>query len=157
MACLLVQNYKTMKYSDWKLLTNEEKQQVKFAHRPHVRVATLFTVLFLLLLLAFIFRILKNRTLHVVRKPTSEEAFFMAKAFVKDQLKMPSTADFSSHKQVNSDTAHNLYSVVSTLKTQNTQGKLVELKWSLALNYTGGDWGDKNSWTVKDLKINPAQ
>jgi hypothetical protein len=156
MACLLLQNYKTMKYSDWKLLTYDEKRQVKFKHRPHVRIASLFTALFLLLLLAFIFRILKNRTLHVVRKPTAEEAFFIAKALVKDRLKMPATADFASKKQVTADTAHNRYDIASEVKTQDVSGKLVQLNWHAVLSYTGGDWADKSSWTVNTMAINSA-
>lgn len=128
-----------MKYSDWKLLTNEEKQQVKFKHRPHVRIATLFSALFLLLLLVFVLRILKNRTLHIVRKPTNDEAFFMAKAFVKNRLKMPATADFGSKKQIAADTANNLYSISSNLKAQDVSGKQIKLNWDATLNYTGGD------------------
>lgn len=149
----VLQNYKTMKYSDWKLLTNDEKQQVKFKHRPHVRVASLFSALFLLLLLVFVFRVLKNRTVHVVRKPTPDEAFFMAKAFVKDKLKIPSSADFSSKKQVTADTAHNSYEISSDVKTQDVNGKQVQLDWRTMLIYTGGDWADRSSWAVKAIDM----
>ncbi len=156
MCCLLLQNYETMKYSDWKLLTKEEKQQVKFKHHPHVRIATLFSVLFVLLLLVFVFRVLKNRTIHVVRKPTPEEAFFMAKEFVKDKLKMPATADFASQKQVKADTARDRYQVTSQVNVQDVNGKPTKVNWNIMLSYTGGDWADQQSWKIMNLQMDPA-
>ncbi len=147
-----------MKYSDWKLLTNDEKQQVKFIHRPHIKAATLYSGLFLLLMLAVIYAVLKNRTLHVNRKPTAGEAYNAAEHFVRARLRMPATADFPAKGYTEkADEANSSYIINGTVKTQNINGKTVSLAWNIILNYTGGDWADENSWTVKNLKITPEQ
>lgn len=145
-----------MKYSDWNLLTKDEKQQVKFHRRPHVRAATLFSIACLLLFFAFIYRVLNNRTVHVNRKPTKEEAFTIAQAFVKERLRMPSTANFAGkYQQAEADTAQNKYHIVSAVSTQNLTGKQVKVNWSINMHYTGGDWSDKTSWKVEQLSFDP--
>ncbi|WP_462265207.1 hypothetical protein [Mucilaginibacter sp.] len=145
-----------MKYSDWKLLTNDEKRQVKLRHRPPVRIASIFFGLFLLLLLVVVYKTLTNRTVHVNRNPTADEAYAVAKQFVQQRLKLPQTAVFP-HKaqQADVDTEHQIYQLRSSVKSQETNGKQVTANWAIKLLYTGGDWEDQRSWQVKKLQFTP--
>ena len=119
-----------MKYSDWRSLSVEEQKAAGWQRHPHIKTATLFIIAFIVVFIIVIFGISKNTTVHLNRKPTAQEAFSVAKIFVKERLKQPTTAVFpdNSFKPV-IDTAQNSYQLQSTVKAINTNGKMEKSDW----------------------------
>lgn len=143
-----------MKYADWNNLSDEEKKNKHWRHHPRIRIATIFSILFALVFFVVMLRVLQNRRIHVNRKPNDKEAFSIAKAFVTDKLPQPGTANFPKNKfESVIDTAHNSYNISSFVNSQDSSGKTVKSTWQVNLSYKGGDWADKKSWTVVELKI----
>lgn len=145
-----------MKYSEWKTLSDTERKNMSWHQHPRVKTVTLFTIAFVITFIILIFGISKNSTVHLNRKPTAQEAFNIARTFVKDHLKQPSTAVFPEHnfKPV-IDTAANSYQIQSFVKALDTNGKTIRSTWVVDMRYTGGDWSEKNSWLVKSINISP--
>jgi hypothetical protein len=145
-----------MKYSEWKTLNADERKSIGWHRRPHIRTATLFAVTFAITFIIVLFGISKNSTVHINRKPTAKESFAMAKLFVKGKLKQPEKAVFpgSNFKSI-IDTTTNTYQVLSTVKIENDGGKMEQSAWEVKMQYTDGDWAEKNSWQVKDISILP--
>ncbi|WP_121810500.1 hypothetical protein [Mucilaginibacter kameinonensis] len=145
-----------MKYSEWKTLDADERKNISWHRRPHIRTATLFTIVFAITFIVVIMGISKNSTVHLNRKPTSKEAFAMAKEFVKEKLKQPEKAVFpNTGFKFIIDTTANIYQLQSTIKIENNGGKLEQSNWEIKMLYTDGDWAEKNSWQVKYLNIDP--
>ncbi|QEM04395.1 hypothetical protein DIU31_013080 [Mucilaginibacter rubeus] len=145
-----------MKYSEWKTLSADERQNIGWHRHPHIRTATLFAIVFAITFIIVVLGISKNSTIHLNRKPTAKEAFTMAKLFVKEKLKQPQKAIFpnNSFKSV-IDTTTNSYEVQSTVKIENDSGKMEQSAWEVKMLYTDGDWAEKNSWQVKKIDIVP--
>lgn len=144
-----------MKYSEWNNLTDDEKRNTHWKHHPRIRIATIFSILFALVFVVFMLRVLQNRRVHVNRKPNAKEAYAIAKVFVNDRLKQQATATFpKSDFQSDIDTAGNHYNITSTVDVQDSTGHIVKSAWQVHLSYTGGDWADRKSWKVEDVKIN---
>ncbi|WP_413668536.1 hypothetical protein ACEN9X_00470 [Mucilaginibacter sp. Mucisp86] len=145
-----------MRYSEWKTLNADERKNIGWHRRPHIRTATLFTIIFAITFTIILFGISKNSTVHLNRKPTAKESFIMAKLFVKEKLKQPQKAVFpdAGFKSV-IDTTANIYQVQSTVKIENDNGKMEQSAWEVKMLYTDGDWAEKNSWQVKDITILP--
>ncbi|WP_114938297.1 hypothetical protein [Mucilaginibacter endophyticus] len=146
-----------MKYSEWKTLDADERKNISWHRHPHIRTATLFAIVFAITLIVVIMGISKNSTVHLNRKPTSKEAFAMAKEFVKEKLKQPEKAVFPNNAGFKFiiDTTANIYLLQSTIKIENNSGKLEQSNWEVKMLYTDGDWAEKNSWQVKYLNIDP--
>ena len=145
-----------MKYSEWQLLSKDERKNIGWHRHPHIKTATLFSIAFIILFIAVIFGISKNSTVHLNRKPTGQEAFTIAKAAVKDHLKQPTTALFPDHDfKPQIDTATNSYQIRSTVKALNIEGKTIISEWIVDMTYTGGDWSEKTSWQVDSVNISP--
>ncbi|WPU96589.1 hypothetical protein SNE25_13780 [Mucilaginibacter sabulilitoris] len=145
-----------MKYSEWRLLNDSERKSLGWHRHPRIKTVTLFTIAFIIIFVIVIFGISKNSTVHLNRKPTAQEAFNIAKVFVKDHLKQPSTAVFPNHtfKQA-IDTAKNNYQIQSVVKALNISGKMVKSDWIVNMHYIGGDWSDKSSWQTDAVNISP--
>jgi hypothetical protein len=147
-----------MKYSDWKSLGEAERKAAGWHRHPHIKTATLFTIAFIAVFIIVIFGISKNSTVHLNRKPTAQEAFNIARIFVKEHLKQPSTAVFPDHSfKPAIDTAQNSYQLQSTVKAINTDGKMENSDWVINMRYTGGDWSEKTSWQVVSVNISPKK
>jgi hypothetical protein len=145
-----------MKHSEWQALNDAERKNTNWHQRPHMRTATLFSIAFIIVVIAVVFGISKNSTLHLNRKPTGREAFNMARMIVKDHLKQPSTAVFPDHNfKPSIDTAANAYQIQSTVKALNIDGKTINSVWVITMHYTGGDWSEKTSWQVDSVNISP--
>jgi hypothetical protein len=146
-----------MRYAEWNNLNDEQRKNAHWRHHPHVRLATLFSILFSIVFIVFLSRVFQNRRVHVNRKPNNKEAFAIAKVFVKDRVKQPETAGFSKNNfQSDIDTAKNSYNISSYVNVQDSTGKFTKSQWQVKLAYTGGDWADKNSWKLIDISINNA-
>lgn len=145
-----------MKYSDWKSLSTDERKNISWHRHPHIRTATLFTIAFAVTFIIVVLGISKNSTVHLNRKPTAKEAFAMAKQFVKEKLKQPEKAVFpgTNFKSI-IDTTTNTYKVQSTVKIENDGGKMEQSAWEVKMQYTDGDWAEKNSWELKYINILP--
>jgi hypothetical protein len=145
-----------MKYSDWKSLNETERKAAGWHRHPHIKTFTLFTIAFAVVLIIVIFGISKNTTVHLNRKPTPQEAFNIAKVFVKEKLKQPTTAVFPDHSfKPTIDTSQNSYQLQSTVKAINSNGKMENSDWVISMHYTGGDWSEKTSWQVESVNISP--
>lgn len=143
-----------MKYSEWKQLDDEQKRNTHWKHRPHIRIASLFSILFAIVFAVVMIRIFQNRRVHVNRKPNDKEAFAIAKVFVKDKLQQPATANFSKNKfDATIDTANNAYQIASTVDAQDSSGHIVKKAWQVKLAYKGGDWADRKSWELLGMQI----
>ncbi|UOE51807.1 hypothetical protein MTO98_12025 [Mucilaginibacter sp. SMC90] len=143
-----------MKYSEWKALSADERKNIRWHRHPHIRTATLFAIAFAITFIIVVMGISKNSTVHLNRKPTPKEAFAMAKQFVKDKLKQPEKAVFPENAfKSDIDTTTSSYQVQSTVKVENESGKMVQSAWEVKMQYTNGDWAEKNSWQVKDVNI----
>lgn len=143
-----------MKYADWNKLTAEEKKAKHWKHHPRVRVATIFSILFAVVLFVFLLKIVQNTRTHVNRKPNDKEAYSVAKTFVQARLKQPATAVFpKSDYQATVDTALNAYDISSTVKSQDSSGKQVTSNWQVKMAYKGGDWADPNNWRLTDVAL----
>ncbi|GGH04463.1 hypothetical protein [Mucilaginibacter phyllosphaerae] len=143
-----------MKYSEWNNLSQEDKKNTHWRRRPHVRTATIFSILFALVFIVFMLRVFQNRRMHVNRKPNAKEAFAIAKVFVNDKLKQPATASFpKSDFESTIDTAQNSYYISSTVDEQDSSGRMSKSEWQVKLSYTGGDWADRKSWKLVDILI----
>ncbi|MET3980616.1 hypothetical protein ABIB62_003217 [Mucilaginibacter sp. UYP25] len=143
-----------MKYAQWNNLNNDEKKSTHWRHHPRIRIATIFSILFALVFIVFMLRVLQNRRVHVNRKPNAKEAFAIAKVFVNDRLKQSGTANFPKNDfESKIDTANNHYSISSTVDAQDSTGHIVKTAWQVNLAYTGGDWADRKSWKLEDVKI----
>lgn len=143
-----------MRYSQWNNLTDEEKKNTHWRSHPRIRVATIFSVLFALMFFVILLTVLKNKRVHVNRKPNSMEAFSVAKSFVKNKLSQPATATFPDNKfDAQVDTANNSYQISSYVNAQDSAGKSVKTNWQINLAYAGGDWADTKSWRVVNFKL----
>lgn len=147
-----------MKYSDWKTLSADERKNIGWHQHPHIRAGTLFAIAFAIMFIIVMFGISKNSVVHLNRKPTANEAFAMAKLFVKEKLKQPQKAVFPGGSFKSAiDTTTNSYELQSTVKIENDSGKLEQSTWEVKMLYTDGDWAEKNSWQVKEISIIPQQ
>lgn len=143
-----------MRYAEWNKLTDEERQSKHWRHHPRVRVATIFSIVFAVVLFFILLRVMQNTRVHVNRKPNEKEAFTVAKTFVADKLKQPATATFPKNDYTAKvDTAANKYDIQSTLKEQDSTGSLVQRRWQVQMAYKGGDWADKRSWQLTNVEI----
>ncbi|AYL96060.1 hypothetical protein [Mucilaginibacter celer] len=136
-----------MKYSEWKTLDADEQKNTNWHRRPPVRIASIFTTLFITALIVVTLGISKNSTVHINRKPTKTEAYAMAKVFIKDKLKQPEKAVFaSSATALFIDTATSIYYISSSVKIENNGGRMERSVWEVKMKYTDGDWAERNSW-----------
>ena len=146
-----------MKYSEWNNLSAEEKKNTHWKRHPHIRIATIFSILFALVFIVFMMRVLQNRRVHVNRKPNAKEAYAIAKVFVNDRLKQPGTASYpKSNFKFDIDTANSHYNISSMVDSQDSTGHMVKSAWQVKLSYTGGDWADRKSWKLEDIKMQEA-
>jgi len=145
-----------MKYSEWNLLDSEERKNVNWHRRPHIRTATIFTITFAVAFIIVVLGISKNSVVHLNRKPGKNEAFSIAVLFVKDKLEQPEKAVFpKSDFQSNIDTTKNIYHIQSSVKLENNSGQLVRSNWEVDMRYIGGDWAEKSNWQVQAVSIKP--
>src|ERR1700749_663130 len=116
-----------MKYSEWKSLSDDERKSLGWHRHPRIKTGTLFTTAFIIAFIIVALGISKNSTVHLNRKPTAKEAFNIAKVFVKEHLKQPTTAVFPDHDfKPAIDTAGNSYQIQSNVKALNTNGKTIK-------------------------------
>ncbi|WP_183560222.1 hypothetical protein [Mucilaginibacter sp. SP1R1] len=145
-----------MKYSEWKTLSDTDRKNTGWYRHPHIKTFTLFTIAFAIAFIIVVLGISKNSTVHLNRKPTAQEAFNIAKVFVKDHLKQPSTAAFPDNSfKPAIDTANNSYQIQSFVKALNVNGKMIRSTWDISMHYIGGDWSEKNSWQVVSVTLSP--
>lgn len=143
-----------MNFSEWRALSAEERSNTKWHRQPHIKAATLFAIVVGIFVVLFIVRVGKNETSHLNRKPTAEEAYSMAQGFVKDKLKLPASAVFPKNGfESNIDTTQNSYVLNGSVNAQGTDGHFIKQKWETHLKFTGGDWANRKSWVVEDVKI----
>ena len=80
------------------------------------------------------------------------EAYIISKDFVKENLKAPSTSDFSSEYSYD-QISEKEFEIKSEVDSENSLGTKLRSTWIVKIKYTGGDWTNKNSWVLEDIKI----
>lgn len=88
-----------------------------------------------------------------VRAPGETEAWVMAKGFVKNALRSPSTADFGGifDQSPNCNSAASAWKCVGWVDAQNGFGATVRSYFSVTIKWiSAGDWADPRSWDVVD-------
>lgn len=81
-----------------------------------------------------------------------KKAFIIAKDFVKQKLKAPSTADFNDDYYWGS-VFDDTYIIRSTVDAQNSFGAKLRNKWSVKLKFKGGDWGETSNWELISISL----
>jgi hypothetical protein len=143
-----------MNFSQWRALSADERQLIKWRHRPHVKAGTIFIIVFLIFVALFIARISKNETRHLNTKPSPDQAYTMAQSFVKDKLKLPASANFPKNKfDSNIDPASDVYQLNGFVNAQDTQGRFIKQQWTATLKFIGGDWSERGSWEIEKIEI----
>jgi hypothetical protein len=143
-----------MKYSDWKDLSAEDRKNISWHRRPHIKTATLYGIAFFITVIIVILGISKNSAVHINRKPTAKEAFETAKIFVREHLEQPSTASFPDNTFTPIvNTATDSYQIQSTVKSIDAGGKTIKSTWNIKMTYKGGDWSERNSWQINEVNI----
>jgi hypothetical protein len=85
-------------------------------------------------------------------KVSESEAWIIAKDYVESNLKAPSTADFSGEYSFKKE-GENTFTIVSAVDAENVFGAKLRKPWRVKLTYNGGEWTDKNNWTLLDIEI----
>jgi hypothetical protein len=80
----------------------------------------------------------------------SVDAEVMAEQFVKDRLKAPSTADFSSESS--KDLGDKIYLVTGYVDSENSFSAKIRSSFTVKLQYSGN-----NNWNLLDISINDFQ
>jgi hypothetical protein len=78
-------------------------------------------------------------------------AYIMAKDFVKHELKVPSDAIFGDSYYWGFLSDH-IYVIRSTVEAKNSYNAKLKSSWSVKLKFKDGDWTDLSNWQL--LKIN---
>lgn len=80
-------------------------------------------------------------------------AYEIAKDFVEDNLKSPSSASFWRYDFNWSKLGYNEYYIQSFVDAENSFGAKLKAQWNCKLKYTGGDIDDKANWQLLDINI----
>lgn len=86
-----------------------------------------------------------------VYTPTDYDAYVMAKHFVEDRLKSPSTADFASIHQSTVKGIGNEWTVKSFVDSQNGFGAMLRTRYTITMTVNRGT----KQWTVTALTTDP--
>lgn len=87
-----------------------------------------------------------------VQDPSEIIAFAVSQGFVESTLKAPSTAKFSSQRDV-ADLGEGRYRVRSYVDSQNGFGAMIRSDWETVLKYNQGDPYESSSWTFERVVI----
>jgi hypothetical protein len=77
-------------------------------------------------------------------------AFIISQSFVKQNLKAPSTARFSSTYQCN-DLTESKFLIVSSVDSQNSFGAMIRTSYTISLEFNGKRWEDASNWKMVSL------
>ncbi|MDZ7798366.1 MAG: hypothetical protein U5L76_01980 [Patescibacteria group bacterium] len=96
----------------------------------------------------------QNNSTSTTTTTTSDSmAFVIAKGFVRDSLKSPSSADFPILDFVSTSLGENRYQVTSHVDAENSFGVMIRSDWVATLKYLEGDDADQNNWELEKLII----
>lgn len=81
-------------------------------------------------------------------------AYIIAKGFVKDNLKSPSSASFWHYDFSWSKLGNHKYYIHSYVDADNSYGANIKTEWKVQLEYSGsGDDLEQSNWKLLDIKI----
>ncbi len=84
-------------------------------------------------------------------EPTGSQAHIISQNFVKEVLKAPSTAKFSSYDYSHIKNDEDTHTVASHVDSDNSFGASVRSNWTVTATYNGGDWALQRNWTLERL------
>jgi len=79
--------------------------------------------------------------------PTAAQAAIIAKEFVRNTLKSPSSAEFPFGDYRVSNTTDTFF-VAGHVDAQNSFGAMLRGQYICVLKYNSGDWSNVNNWTL---------
>ena len=56
-------------------------------------------------------------------------------------------------KYSDDEISENKFEIKSEVDSENSFGAKLRSSWFVKIKYIGGDWTDKNSWILEDIKI----
>lgn len=83
--------------------------------------------------------------------PSEGEAYVIAQQFVQQELPHPATAEFKTGNYQFEDMEGGEWIITSDVTANDADGVRMTAKWSAWVQYNGGDWMDKNNWTLKQF------
>lgn len=103
--------------------------------------------------------LVKSNTNATIVQPNDKDeqfissVFIVAKDFIKQQLKSPSSAKFSNRYNWNK-TVYDFYHIDSEVEAQNSFGSFIMHHWSIDLKLKpDSDWLDNGNWEVKNISV----
>lgn len=85
--------------------------------------------------------------------PSTSMAGVIAKSFVKQSLKSPSTAEFPWLDIKSVDLGSGRFKVSSYVDSQNGFGAQIRSNWIVVLKHKGGSESDIRNWELEDIQI----
>lgn len=113
----------------------------------------LFIIIFIVSAAVLINRFQKTNTSTSTKEPEDHHvmAYLMAKDFIKEKLKSPSTADFPYECNWKAD-SENTYTIKSYVDSQNGFGATIRTNFIIKVQFFGGDEADINNWRALEIK-----
>lgn len=83
----------------------------------------------------------------------ASRASIIARDYVKENLKSPSTAKFpfSNYSYSNPDKEKRIIGIKSYVDAQNSFGGTMRETYHIKLKFKSGDWADRNNWELISL------
>jgi hypothetical protein len=85
--------------------------------------------------------------------PTSDEAYTIAKEFVKPTLKSTS-ADFNDSRYQFAKTSDSVYVIRSSVDSKDATGEKITVNFKITLKYNGGQASRQQNWTLVNIDEN---
>lgn len=82
-------------------------------------------------------------------KVTELEAYVISQQLIEPQLPHPETAEFKTGNYISESIGENEWIIKSEVTTADADGVIKTVDWQTLVKYNGGDWKDKNNWTLK--------
>ncbi|HEY0245851.1 MAG TPA: hypothetical protein VGC01_09830 [Mucilaginibacter sp.] len=113
-------------------------------------------LILLVVIVAMIVKIVLTGTLKpdtTTGLPTSDDAYTIAKEFIKPTLKS-SSADFEDSKYQFGKTSDSVYVIKSSVISKNANNESVTINFKITLKYNGGQASREKNWTLVNIDKN---
>lgn len=112
-----------------------------------------FLILVTIFILILIYRSCNSSSESSSKEDMSSSAYIISQDFVKQKLKSPSTADFPYLDYQSDCIADNTWKVLSYVDSENIFGANIRTYFKVTLKYNGGEWTEKNNWTLISIQL----
>jgi hypothetical protein len=126
-----------------------EKQEKSRTTARGIILLMIFIVIFIAVILRIAIRSDRNGGFFS-STPTGQNAYEMAKAFIKPTLKS-SDIEFHDDEYESSTNSDSVYKITSYFDTKDSYGTAVKTNFTATLKYKGGSPMDERDWTLIKL------